>query len=64
MTADLIIKAVLDLEPDESARINGLDVKRWVSGTGWTVGAAPYQNVVGSSSLPSIVRLLEKVPRS
>lgn len=63
MTADLILKTVLDLEPGESARVNKLDVRRWSAGSGWTVGAAPYLNVVGSSNLPTVIKLLLKGPR-
>lgn len=60
MTAELIIKAVNDIDPGDHAQINGFDVRRWISGTGWTIGAAPYHNVVGLSSLPAVVRMLAK----
>jgi hypothetical protein len=60
MTADLIIKALLDLEPGESAKILGLAVTRWSGGPnrGWTVGE-PGRSA-GSDSLPTIVRILQR----
>lgn len=58
MTADLVIRAVLDLEPGEKAQINGLAVQRWPQGAGWTVGE-PGRSA-GSSSLPTIVRILQR----
>lgn len=62
MTADLIIKAVLALEPGQSGAICGLDVTRWENGNGWTVGE-PGRSA-GSSSLPMIIRILGKVRAS
>lgn len=60
MNTELIIKVLLALEPEECVRIRQLEVRRWASGTGWTVGNLSAENVRGSSSLPFVVRMLEK----
>lgn len=61
MNPELIIKAVNDIEPGDEARVNGFTVRRWRTGNGWTIsGATPYHGVVGFSSLPAVVRMLQK----
>jgi len=62
MTPDLLIKVLNDLEPGGSIKVNGLAVTRWTSGVGWTVGE-PGRSA-GSNSLPTIVRILSKVPHA
>jgi hypothetical protein len=58
MTADLLVKALLDLEPQQKTRLEGLDVTRWPGGGGWTVGE-PGRSAA-SSSLPTIIRILQR----